>query len=267
MPVFKEGKMCTKCCGPGPFHKKKSSKDGLSTWCVLCKKAQDQAYRKANPEKIKEINHKYYEANSEKTKERVRVWAEANPERIKERDRNYYRENLERIKENQHKWQEANKEKKKETSRKWYKANLGKSKFLAKEWAKANPEKVNENSRRWYKANPEKAKASRRRWYRANPEKFRRYDRERRARKFNAPGSHTEAEWDALKAQYDHCCVKCGTSGSPKNPLTKDHTRPLSRGGSDFIFNIQPLCKRCNSGKRNRETISHRPDQTQLPLF
>jgi len=34
--------------------------------------------------------------------------------------------------------------------------------------------------------------------------------------------------------------------------LTADHTRPVSRGGSDDFDNLQPMCSTCNSEKGNR---------------
>jgi uncharacterized phage protein (TIGR02220 family) len=60
-------------------------------------------------------------------------------------------------------------------------------------------------------------------------------------------GSHTKEEWDEMVALFDNKCVRCGADieGAP----TKDHIIPIYQGGSDSIFNIQPLCKQCNSSK------------------
>lgn len=73
--------------------------------------------------------------------------------------------------------------------------------------------------------------------------KARRYARER-----NAKGSHSLIEWQLLKIAYENKCAFCGEN----KKLTKDHVIPLSKGGSDFIENIQPLCKNCNSKKHNK---------------
>lgn len=70
----------------------------------------------------------------------------------------------------------------------------------------------------------------------------------RRARKMNAEGSHTFGEWELLKRQYGYTCPHCGKK-EPEIVLTEDHIIPLSKGGSDYIENIQPLCRRGNSEK------------------
>jgi len=60
--------------------------------------------------------------------------------------------------------------------------------------------------------------------------------------------SHTFGEWELLKKQYNHTCPCCQKS-EPEIKLTEDHIIPLSRGGSDLIENIQPLCLGCNVKK------------------
>lgn len=67
----------------------------------------------------------------------------------------------------------------------------------------------------------------------------------RRKRIREAKGSHTIGEWELLKIQYGQICPCC----KQQKQLTEDHIIPLSKGGSNFIENIQPLCLRCNTKK------------------
>lgn len=90
---------------------------------------------------------------------------------------------------------------------------------------------------------------SHRKYVKNNPERIAHLKARRYARKKNAEGSHTLEEWSLLKEKFGNKCVFCKES---KN-LTKDHITPLSKGGSDFIENIQPLCRNCNSKKWNHK--------------
>jgi 5-methylcytosine-specific restriction endonuclease McrA len=84
------------------------------------------------------------------------------------------------------------------------------------------------------------------------------YHRIYRNRKLNAEGSHTNKEWENLKAQYNWTCPCCGRK-EPEIKLAGDHIIPLSKGGSDNIENIQPLCKSCNSKKKNIHSTKYEP--------
>jgi len=68
----------------------------------------------------------------------------------------------------------------------------------------------------------------------------------RRARELAAEGHYSLAEWLALLERYGHRCGYCGAVGK----LEPDHRVPLSRGGSNWISNIIPACRRCNTRKR-----------------
>ena len=73
----------------------------------------------------------------------------------------------------------------------------------------------------------------------------------RRTLKRSAEGTHTFGEWELLKKQYGYICPCCGKL-EPEIVLTEDHIIPLAKGGSDFIENIQPLCRSCNCKKHTK---------------
>jgi len=60
--------------------------------------------------------------------------------------------------------------------------------------------------------------------------------------------SHSYKDWLKLKEKYKNKCVSCQKVGAEVG-LTIDHIIPLSRGGTDEIDNIQPLCFSCNVKK------------------
>ena len=91
-------------------------------------------------------------------------------------------------------------------------------------------------------------------WQRNNPEKVKAKASCRRARKKQSSGSFTASEWTELCRLYNNVCLCCGSSAK----LCADHIVPLSRGGSNSISNIQPLCISCNS-KKHTKTIDYRP--------
>ena len=58
-----------------------------------------------------------------------------------------------------------------------------------------------------------------------------------------------------------HCGKWCGRAGREKAGIPEhmrmevDHVVPWSRGGSDSLFNLQPLCHPCNRSKSNNMTV------------
>jgi len=74
-------------------------------------------------------------------------------------------------------------------------------------------------------------------WYRQR--------RDRRARLENCEGSYTHREWTELLNKYEGKCLQCGSTEN----IEADHVVPITKGGSNSIENIQPLCRRCNRKK------------------
>jgi 5-methylcytosine-specific restriction endonuclease McrA len=80
----------------------------------------------------------------------------------------------------------------------------------------------------------------------------------RRARMKGSDGSYTTKEWNELVAQFERCpmCQRLWQD-IPLLPgrasvITADHIVAISKGGSNYIENIRPLCYSCNSKKGNK---------------
>lgn len=105
------------------------------------------------------------------------------------------------------------------------------------------------------KGNPELAKKNniiaKKNWKLKNKERVNYHTRIRSYRLRGASGSHSLEQWQELKKRYDYMCLCC-KKHEPEIKLTEDHIIPISKGGSNDIFNIQPLCKSCNSIKFNK---------------
>lgn len=143
-------------------------------------------------------------------------------------------------------------------SREFKQANREHVRAQSRSYYAANPEAVKERIRVFRMAHPERYHAIHSGWKKRNPEAVRAMGNKRRMLETAAPGEHySAAEWKAMKARYDHRCLMCCRQ-EPTIRLTVDHIVPVSRGGSNSIDNLQPLCKSCNS-KKYRTTVDLRP--------
>ena len=199
------------------------SGDGYRARCRPCANEQARAERAAKLEHYRQTARDYLASRREESNEYQREWRNKNREKVRASGRAYKTANREKILADMRERRIADLEKYRARGR-WHYHN--------------NREKRRIYSRAYLKAHRDKAAA----WFNA-----------RRARKKAAEGSHTEAEWLALKEQYSHTCLRCGKR-SPETTLTRDHVVPLTKGGSDWITNIQPLCAVCNSSKGNKAT-------------
>lgn len=191
----------------------------------------------------KQYQKEYRQINKEKLKEYFRQY-----------DKEYRKRNLEHLRQYYLEWTKNNRDKINAYSRKSY-------------WK--NREKKLEEGRKWRIENPEYSKIYLRNRYR-NDEEFRErmkkysifarkkniqkhYIREHlyRAKRRNAEGKFTLEEWQEILKKNNFQCIMCGTKAN----LSIDHIIPLSKNGTNYVWNLQPLCRSCNSRKNNKLLI------------
>jgi 5-methylcytosine-specific restriction endonuclease McrA len=115
-------------------------------------------------------------------------------------------------------------------------------------WRERNAEHVLDYSRRYARANPGK----RREWMDVNRAAVQMWTLNRRARIRAATSVRfTSDQLSARWAYYGDRCWLCGAVAT-----ATDHVKPLGKGGAHMLCNLRPICKPCNSAKRDRWPLS-----------
>lgn len=224
--AYHDTKPCACCRTQKPFssfHKDKSKQDGLRTFCKECRKTGTKDYYARN-------------RNALIAKECAR-----------------YRQN---------------KDKKREYDRMYRAANIGKVLLRAKLWSRANPDKrrrivanyymrhksaIRRYHAERYAQNRERLLGRSKAWQKANRDAVRAAGNRRRARMMNAPGNYTANDIKRLYISQRGRCACCRASIAKGYHV--DHIVPLARQGSNFSFNLQLLCPRCNLSKNAKDPI------------
>jgi len=64
-----------------------------------------------------------------------------------------------------------------------------------------------------------------------------------------ADGDLTPVQWAAILKAYEDRCAYCGRRMDGGFGPTRDHVRPLAKGGKDTASNVVPACWNCNTKK------------------
>lgn len=263
-------KLCSKCEQIKPveaFHKAKGGRL-LESRCRVCRSERYRTNREAireyhkrhlaeNRDRINSARRAVYQSKRSELLAKSKEYRQANPEKIKARKKKYYLDHLDQIQIVRKAEYQANRTKYIKKAAAWAVANPEKTRAAQRRHRQAHLEEQQERSRLYRLANPEKERARRRNYKLRNRAKTAALSHRRRARKRANGGNFTPEQFIELCAHYGNCCLKCGRSDLA---LTPDHIVPLSRGGSNHISNIQPMCLIDNL-KKGTKIIDYRPDR------
>jgi 5-methylcytosine-specific restriction endonuclease McrA len=109
-------------------------------------------------------------------------------------------------------------------------------------------------------AKRKKKNAQNKMWREKNPEKWKISNRANKHRR-RAAGAVDINLWNLKLRLLDYSCACCGI----KENITIDHILPISKGGSNSIDNLQPLCLTCNKTKFTKH-INYLEDRNVIKL-
>lgn len=195
--------------------------------CVTCVSQRAKDQRTADPDAAKARKNAHYAANipyQEKARARSLKRTRANPE-----------ENRRKVSA----WKIENREHCNDLSRLAY---------------PRHKESISAKAAARYAADPAKNLAAVMAWRTANPEKFRATCSNIRAKRNSAEGTHTGREIKALFLTQEGKCAYFSACGRYlADGWHPDHKIPLSKGGSNWISNIQLCCIPCNLSKSSKD--------------
>ena len=163
----------------------------------------------------------WYRNNKKKKATQVMAWRKLNPDKLKEYKERYIKKTGRKIHPN--------------------------ASIHTKTYRSKNPEKVKQFRKNYIEKNRVKINETNRLWRKNNPEKWKIINRSQRHKR-RALGAINSTEWIAKVMLFKNQCQKCFKT-EPEIKITIDHIIPVSKGGTNHIDNLQPLCMNCNRRK------------------
>lgn len=146
-------KTCAKCLQAlalDAFYVRKNG--AVNGRCKECVRDDVRAYRAANSERAKQSNRDSYQRHRDERLAQHDAWRAANPDKVKDlRGRRRAADTA-----GMREWRKNNIQKSREQSARWYAANKERVRQYQREWKARNPGRSAANLREWRRRNPEK---------------------------------------------------------------------------------------------------------------
>lgn len=162
-------------------------------------------------------------------------------------------------------WRETHKEEIAENYKRWYAENIEQQKEYNAKWLAENRGSVREKARvraiGYRAADPEKYAARAMEYYYRNMEnpEFRAKQSLRSSiqhgKRKGAKGTFTPEDVAQILERQKYKCAECGTSVRKKANRHIDHITPLAKGGTNWPWNLQILCPKCNLSKGAKDPL------------
>ena len=195
----------------------------------------------------------YYLTHKEDLSKKAKIRYLKNKEKIKERSKKRYLEKTDLIKKSNKLRYQKNRDNCLTKNKMWSLTHPEERKIIVKRYRDSHKEEIKEYNKKYHALNKDHYREYKKKWRQKNPEKIKTSRIKNKAKRAGAEGSYPPQAWIDLKEQYDNRCLDCGIHESEltnrrvaERYLTPDHIIPLSRDGTNWISNIQPLCLSCN---------------------
>lgn len=133
-------------------------------------------------------------------------------------------------------------------------SGFDKVKYL-KKYNELHKEERTKKSVEWGRKNKERRKIIKARWIVKNRERMKYYSKLRHYRHKNAEGLHSFEDIKELFVKFNKNCAYCIF----READSIDHIIPLTKGGTNNIDNLLPVCISCNSSKGDKILLEWRP--------
>lgn len=146
-----------------------------------------------------------------------------------------------------------------EHSKEYYKNNKAVVQEYKKQYYKNNREEVIKKSIEYRNNNTDRVSEYLKEYQKNNKDKMVFYASKRRILENGNGGSYTQEQWQETLEYFDYKCAYTGEC--IKGNLHIEHIIPITKGGTNYIWNLIPSTPHANISKRNKDMEDWYRDQ------